>query len=94
MHLRFLFLACCLIQTAVHAGPRTSASGPAAQRPVSFAPIVAGRRYVVQFANSLSPANWQPLTGASQSENGDTRTVTDPNGTAPRRFYRVLVTTP
>ncbi len=59
-----------------------------------FSPLVAGRTYTVEFRTSLSTGAWQTLTGTTQNDNGNERTVTDPNATGPRKFYRVQITKP
>lgn len=60
----------------------------------AFSPIVPGRSYTVQFNDTLLPGNWQTLTGYSQQDNGQTRTVTDNAAPGDHRFYRVQITLP
>ncbi len=48
----------------------------------------------MQFSTTLSAGSWQPLTGATIQDNGQTRTVTDPDGVSTLKFYRVLVSYP
>lgn len=65
------------------------------QRNVIFDPLVSGRTYTLQFTPTLiNPASWTTLTGTTQSDNGNQRTVTDPNAAAAPKFYRVLITRP
>lgn len=63
-------------------------------RNVIFSPIVAGRTYSVQFSFDMSPGSWQNLTEFNETDNGNTRTVTDLNASGPRKFYRVQITMP
>lgn len=50
-------------------------------------PTFGGRVYALEFANSLSGANWVSLPMVLGD--GTMKTVTDPAATAPHRFYRV-----
>ena len=68
-------------------------NGQPAQRAVAFTPLVGGRTYVVQFKLSLTDPTWQTLIGATQSDNGATRTVTDTPAAA-AKFYRVQIAKP
>jgi hypothetical protein len=65
-------------------------AGQPTQRNIVFSPLTAGSSFTVQYKNSLTDLVWQTLTGATQSDNGNTRTVTDPGAPA-ARFYRVQV---
>lgn len=56
-----------------------------------FGPIRTGRSYTVLYSFDLSPSGWAELTGATQGDDGDERTVTDPGASGPRKFYRVRV---
>ena len=49
----------------------------------------AGRAYDVQFTPAIEPPNWQTFTNLTG--NGSMALITDPNGTAAQRFYRVGV---
>jgi hypothetical protein len=60
---------------------------------ISFTPVVSGRSYTVQYKTTLAGTAWTTLTGTTQSDNGDTRTVNDPGAVAPK-FYRVQITMP
>jgi hypothetical protein len=53
---------------------------------------VPGRTYIVETSADL--ATWTTLTGTTQSDSGATRTVTDPNATGSKKFYRVRVSMP
>lgn len=59
-----------------------------------ISPRLPDRTYTVQFSTDLSASGWQPLTGAIIQDNGQTRTVTDPDATSLRKFYRVQVSYP
>jgi hypothetical protein len=59
-----------------------------------ISPRLPDRTYTVQFSTDLSASGWQPLTGATIQDNGQTRTVTDPDAASLRKFYRVQVSYP
>jgi len=61
---------------------------------ITISPRLTDRTYTVQFSTTLSANGWQTLTGATIQDNGQTRTVTDPDGTSSRKFYRVQVSYP
>lgn len=61
-------------------------------RTLTLSPRLPDRTYTVQFSTDLK--NWQPLTGAIIQDNGQTRTVTDPDTISTRKFYRVQVSYP
>jgi len=63
-------------------------------RRIIFSPRLPGRTYIVMSSTTLQPESWQPLTGSIVGDNGDERTVTDPNATGARKFYRVEVQKP
>jgi len=69
-------------------------TGQPAKKNFSFGPIVTGRSYTVEFADTLQAGSWGSLTGFSTSDNGSTRTVTDNAAPSTRRFYRVVITKP
>lgn len=58
---------------------------------LTISPRLPDRTYTVQFSTDLSASGWQPLTGATIQDNGQTRTVTDPDAASLRKFYRVQV---
>ena len=68
--------------------------GQHTQQNIIFGPIVAGRTYTVEYRDSLTVPPWALLTGTTQSEIGDERTVTDTGATGPMRFYHVIVAKP
>jgi hypothetical protein len=59
------------------------------QRLIAFGPCLAGRSYTVMTSTNL--ADWGELGGPVASDDGTTRTVTDPEVGAPARFYRVKI---
>lgn len=65
------------------------APGQPSQWRVVFGPVVAGRSYIVESSLTLAGGSWSPLTGASESDEGDERTVIDPDTSSPRKNYRV-----
>ncbi|HPA18720.1 MAG TPA: hypothetical protein PLU30_13300 [Verrucomicrobiae bacterium] len=56
-----------------------------------FGPIHIGRTYTVLYSLDLSPSGWGELSGTTQADGGDERTVTDPGTSGPRKFYRVRI---
>lgn len=71
-----------------------SVPGQPAQRRIIFSPRLAGRTYTVLGSTTMQPASWAPVPGATVSDNGDERTVTDPNAGGARKFYKVDVQKP
>ena len=61
---------------------------------VVFSPRLTNRTYTVQYADSPASGNFVPLTGMIQSDNGNSRAVTDLTATNSSRFYRVQITYP
>ena len=68
-------------------------AGQPNRQAIIFSPLVGGRTYGVQFRPSLT-SGWSPLTGTTQSDSGNQRTVIDPNASPAPKFYRVQVTKP
>ena len=68
--------------------------GQPTQRKLVFSPIVAGRSYVVEARLSLTSGSWLPLTGFTQSDAGNIRTVIDLNASGPTKLYHVTITKP
>jgi hypothetical protein len=66
--------------------------GQPAQRAVVFTPRLDGRTYTVKTSTTL--AGWTDLTGATVSDSGTERTVTDVNASGSRQFYRVEISLP
>jgi hypothetical protein len=72
-----------------------SVAGQPSQKNLVFNPIVGGRTYTVQFTSDIqNPNSWGTLSGTSQSDNGNQRTVTDLTATPAPKFYRVQITQP
>ena len=68
--------------------------GQPGQKDIVFDPIVAGRTYTVKTSPDLSLGSWDTLTGATESDDGDERTVTDPAGGGTKKFYQVEIVKP
>jgi hypothetical protein len=68
--------------------------GQPAQRRIIFSPRLTGRTYTVLGSTAMEPASWTTVPGATVSDNGDERTVIDPNAGGARKFYRVQVVKP
>lgn len=68
--------------------------GQPGQRNIIFSPRLTGRTYTVVSSTTMQPQSWAPLPGATVSDNGDERTVTDPNAGGARKYYRVDVVKP
>ncbi len=62
------------------------------QTQVIFSPRLTDRTYTVKTSTTLPNPNWPTLTGATVSDEGDERSVTDLHGTSVRKFYRVDIT--
>ena len=68
--------------------------GVPGQKQIVFSPVVAGRTYTVISESSLANSAWVALSGTTQSDSGQQRTVTDLNATGSRKFYRVQISMP
>ena len=70
--------------------------GQLGQQKLIFSPLVltGGRSYVVNYRTDLTSGTWTALTGATQSDNGAERTVTDTSATGAKKFYRIEITKP
>ncbi|WP_395753408.1 hypothetical protein [Prosthecobacter sp.] len=75
-----------------HAARFLTTSGGAGGRTITISPRLSDRTYTVQYSTNFQ--NWLPLTGATIQDNGQTRTVTDPDGVSTRKFYRVQISYP
>jgi hypothetical protein len=64
------------------------------QKRLVFSPRFDGRTYNILTSTTLATDSWSALTGGIVSDNGDARTVTDPNASESRKFYRVQVVKP
>lgn len=65
--------------------------GQASGVDLTFGPVRVDRIYTVQYSLDLSPGGWNPLDGGPSNDDGDSRILTDPDATGPRKFYRVLI---
>ncbi|HPA21218.1 MAG TPA: hypothetical protein PLU30_25975 [Verrucomicrobiae bacterium] len=43
------------------------------------------------YSLDLSPSGWSELAAGPPNDIGDERTVTDPDTSGPRKFYKVLI---
>ena len=59
-----------------------------------FTPRRPDRTYAIEYRFSLTGADWAPLTGFTQSDNGAERTVVDPDASSPTKVYRVKISYP
>jgi hypothetical protein len=72
----------------------SSVAGQPLQKQLVFKPVVSGRTYTPQFATTVKNPTWQTVSGFTQSDNGTTRTVTDPGASPAPRFYNILISKP
>lgn len=76
-----------------HSSRFVTTVGPASgSHTITISPLLADRSYTVLFSTNLT--DWLPLTSMTIQDNGQTRTVTDPDATATKKFYRVEITKP
>jgi hypothetical protein len=68
--------------------------GQPGQTQVIFSPRLTDRSYTVQTSTTLLPLSWITLTGTTETDDGDERTVTDPDASTVRKFYKVEITRP
>jgi hypothetical protein len=69
--------------------------GQPGQMNVVINPRFSDRTYTVKSSLTLGPAAvWIPLTSPTITDNGLTRTFTDPSATQPAKFYKVEITKP
>ena len=61
---------------------------------ITISPRLPDRTYTIQYSTDLSASGWHTLTGATILDNGQTRTITDPDTTSLQKFYRVQVSYP
>lgn len=71
-----------------------SVPGEPAQKNLIFSPRLEDRTYTALSAETLSAAAFAPLPSFSITDNGDERTLTDLNATAPATFYRIGISKP
>ena len=72
----------------------TEVPGQPGQWSITFSPRLADRTYSIKTSTSLANDSWLSLVGGIIIDNGNERTVTDPNPTQDRKFYRVDITKP
>ena len=68
--------------------------GNPAQRRIIFSPRLPDRIYTVKSSTSLLSDSWISLSGATITDNGPERTVTDPDASGQRKFYKVEISKP
>lgn len=68
--------------------------GNPAQRRIIFSPRLPDRTYTVKSSASLLSDSWISLSGATTTDNGSERTVTDPAASGARKFYKVEISKP
>lgn len=68
--------------------------GQPGQHKITFTPRLSDRNYSILASTTLLDNSWTPLTGGIISDNGAERTVTDPNATEGKKFYRVGIEKP
>jgi len=71
-----------------------SGPGQPGQMRIIFFPVVTGRTYKVLAKENLTDPTWVELIGATESDDGGLRTVTDHNVSGSSKFYRVQITNP
>ena len=64
------------------------------QRQLIFGPIAIGRTYRLVACTDLGVGTWSELPNTVQSDGSGERTVTDLEGTGPRKFYRIEISKP
>jgi len=69
-------------------------AGQPTQKQIVFSPVLANHTYTVLYRTNMTDATWTPLTGASQNDNGQQRTVTDTSAGGKQKFYRVQISKP
>ena len=66
-------------------------SGQPTQKQIVFGPVLPDRTYTLCYKTNITDTTWTPLTGASQNDNGQQRTVTDTNAGGKQKFYQVQI---
>ena len=69
-------------------------TGQPTKKDIVFSPRLGDRSYQLQTSTTLLGGSWGPLVGGTLSDDGEERTITDPNATGTRKFYRVEITKP
>lgn len=81
-------------RTAVFRVTVQPVAGQPSQKQIVFSPVFPDRTYTVLYKTNLTDPAWAPLTGATQSDNGPQRTVTDASAAGKTKFYRVQISKP
>ncbi len=71
-----------------------SVAGQPLQKQLVFKPVASGRTYTPRFSTTLKNPTWQTVPGFTQTDNGTTRTVTDPSASPAPRYYQVGISKP
>lgn len=69
-------------------------TGSSGQRTVTFAPVITGRTYTLEFTTNLTTRVFGTLLGGTTVDSSGTRAVTDATTTNSARYYRVKITLP
>jgi len=64
------------------------------QNRIVFSPRFGNRSYNLKTNTTLQAPDWIPFTGGSVSDDGDERTVTDPDTSNSSKFYRLEIVKP
>lgn len=68
--------------------------GQPAQKKLIFSPRLSDRSYTVKSSTTALPGSWTAITGAAVTDQGNERTVTDPNAAEPKKLYEVEIAKP
>jgi List-Bact-rpt repeat protein len=69
-------------------------TGQPNEKNLVFSPVFVDRIYTPLFSTDLPLDNWQTLTGTTESDLGNQRTITDPSATQGAEFYIIQITWP
>lgn len=69
-------------------------TGQPTQKDIVFGPRFNDRSYTIETSTTLLGGSWTPLVGGIVTDNATTRTITDPNASGVRKFYRIEITKP
>ena len=69
-------------------------AGQPSRKQILFSPVISNHTYAVYCKTNLTDSTWTLLTGATQSDSGQQRTVTDTNATGTTKFYKVQISKP
>ncbi len=68
--------------------------GQSGMKAITFSPCLSGRTYTLQSTPDLTQLNWTVVDNPTLSDNGTTRTLTDPNAGGIAKFYRLQISLP